>query len=220
MKGDREYAAKRLGTLPIEMQGQILQMMKYIDRGEIPPKAPGFMFQDLISQLRVDTYSATHPWRDLVTDRGMWAFVDLEWTKQLADFLQGRRVLEVMAGMGWLAKALAQHGVNIVATDNHVNRRRGHHLGEPVYPVKHRNADRYLRKNADSYDALIISWPPFGEAIDCDLWGTKKPVIYIGEGHGGCTGTDEFHDRFEIDQVIRIPHWPAIHDDCFIGRFT
>ena len=47
----------------------------------------------------------------------MWSLVDSVWTRDLADWIDQRICLEVMAGASWLAKALSAHGSSLVATD-------------------------------------------------------------------------------------------------------
>jgi len=46
--------------------------------------------------------------RSMVTELGMWAIVDMTWTKKLAKMIGKMKVLEIMAGNGWLAK-VTQH---------------------------------------------------------------------------------------------------------------
>lgn len=47
-------------------------------------------------------------------------------------------------------------------------------------------------------------------------------LIYVGEGHGGCTGDDWFftklHADFEEVDSVDIPSWWGIHDHCVIYK--
>lgn len=154
---------------------------------------------------------------------GMWGVVDKQWTRELAEWIGERKVLEVMAGVGWLAKALDEHGVNIKATDNFSWKGKHSKVDERVvFPVE----DMDAIKAAQSLQAeiLLVSWPPYTEETivqACEAWGTKRPIIYIGEGNGGCTACDEFHERFEqIDEHIHMPSFAGIHDHVQIGYWT
>ena len=73
--------------------------------------------------------------------------------------------------------------------------------------------------------ALFICWPSFA-----DDWGFEwlkyyyekggKTLIYIGEGIGGCTGTDEFHNfidtHFKEIKHIGLQRYEGIHDSLTI----
>jgi hypothetical protein len=69
---------------------------------------------------------------------------------------------------------------------------------------------------------LFLSWPPYFKdmAVKALQLFKGKRLAYIGEGYGGCTGTDEFHDLLEkawkLDKTITIPQWFGIHDHLFI----
>ena len=185
-----------------------------IKEGIVPKKFPDRAL-DSLGLFNDDLYLS----RDLCTKRGMWAIVDMTWTKKLADYIAGRRCLEVMAGAGWLARALSDHGVDIVATDNaswsdkHTEMRR-------IFPVKKMEALEAIDKYGDR-DILIVSWPPLNMDILYFLkrWGEEKPIIYIGEGNGGCNTTDEFWNHFSEETTIYIPQWWGIHDQVFIGKY-
>lgn len=150
---------------------------------------------------------------------GMWTIVDLMWTKQLADWIDGRKVLEVMAGRGWLAKALASHGVDIIATDN----QSWNHSKHGIFDIQRIDAIAAVRQN-DNSDILLIAWPPYNEPIatrTCDAWGTKRPIVYIGEGQNGCTADNEFFEHFypDDDLMIKIPRWYGLYDYLEIGTW-
>ena len=70
--------------------------------------------------------------------------------------------------------------------------------------------------------ALFLSWPPY----DTEMAETAlacfpgSVVIYIGEGWGGCTGNNAFHDALEKDwkcvSRVQIPRWEGINDSLSI----
>jgi len=150
---------------------------------------------------------------------GMWAIVDLVWTKQLADWIAGRKVLEVMAGRGWLAKALKHYNVNIVATDNKPWET------SPIFEVEKLDAVAAAKHAAD-FEIMIMSWPPYDDAIaieTCRAWGSSRPIVYIGEGPGGCNANDEFFDHFaEIKNQpeISLPRWYGLRDYLSVGHYV
>lgn len=65
---------------------------------------------------------------------------------------------------------------------------------------------------------LFLCWPPYdvGMAANCLKHFSGKYVIYIGEGRGGCTADDRFHDIlatcFTDIETVNIPQWPGVHD--------
>ena len=172
----------------------------------------------------LDNYVLHHSIRHTCTQLGMWTIVDEIWTQSLADWISGRKVLEIMAGGGWIAKALNQAGVKIIATDDYSWVGNQHKNMTPVFTVEKLDALEAV-KSIDA-DILLVSWPPYGDetiTIACDAWGCKKPIIYIGEGDGGCNAPEEFFDNFnEIDNSPSIPLmcWDGLHDHIYIGYWN
>ena len=74
--------------------------------------------------------------REECCKRGMWAIVDKHWTKELAKWIGNRKCLEVMAGAGWLAKALDFYKVDIIATDDYLWKNGRHKEMKVVYTVE------------------------------------------------------------------------------------
>jgi hypothetical protein len=201
-----------------------------IKKGTIPMKAPpevkGFLLRG-VKRTSIDydkPLGAAEPYRnfrDECTDHGMWTVVDMTWTQKLAREIKDRSVLEIMAGGGHLAKALSAHGVDIIATDN-FSWAPKRHKHPPVHPVEKMDARKAVKKYPR--DILLVSWPPYEDDTiceACDLWGTEKLIIYIGEGDGGCNATDEFFELFDIiHEKLHLPQWEHIHDIILIGQWT
>lgn len=150
---------------------------------------------------------------------GMWANVDLRWTKHAAEWIGKRRVLEVMSGRGWLASALRHYGVDLIATDDQ-SWPRG---GEPLTEVVKRNATRAVREFGDEAEVLVVAWPPLNSvALDVAIraWGREKPVMFVGEVLG-CTGSKHFTKTVMEGWECRIPwgyeSWLGFHDDVYTG---
>lgn len=192
----------------------------------IPPESPdgldeiGYPAADL----GIEYYSA----REVCVSHGMWPIVTRALASALANWIDDRYVLEIMSGPGWLARALADEGVSITATDlfsDEWNAR--HDVSKLLHPVSKMDCRGAVANHGTDADVLLVSWPPYSEKViceACDLWGIEKPIIYIGEGHGGCNATDEFFDDFHenagYNYSIPLMSWPGIHDHVFVGKWT
>ena len=89
-----------------------------------------------------------------------------------------------------------------------------------VYPVEKLDAVEAAQNSPA--DFMVISWPPYGDETIfevCKAWGSKRPIVYIGE-NGGCNAPDDFFDHFREEHEIEIPQWRGIHDHCWIGRYN
>jgi hypothetical protein len=189
----------------------IKDFMECLRRGEVPPETP-------------DQCNDHWDLREECIQYGMWAIVSLNWTKELADWLGcSRRVLEIMAGNGWLAKALQHHGVQIIATDS----------GEwddfytktqPLIPVQKYEASDAIAQFGSQADVLLVSWSPMESDAICraaEAWGSERPIVYIGE-YGRCNASDEFFENFKIVEESIAPSfrsWYRCNDRVFVGYY-
>lgn len=168
--------------------------------------------------------------RDLYTNIGMYGFVSWRWVNPFVEWLNGRKVLEVMAGRGWLSHALRLKGVEVIATDNFSwGNTRG--WKEPLTEVIECDAVESVKLFGDKIDVLVMSWPymdntAFQVIKELHRVNPKALVVYIGE-NGGCTADDEFHDHFELlddpefekaDKMYQ--RWYGLHDYLMLGRYT
>lgn len=183
-----------------------------IANNQVPERFPG--------PLIPDRYLTVHPllppvnWNNEIRvfqrRHGMFAIIDKQWTAQLANHLKDHRVLEVMAGRGWLAKAMREHGIDWHATDDHSM------FPTTVTDVEKLDAVKSVRTYRNQADVLVMSWPPYQDPI-CervvDEWPADKPIIYVGEWDG-CTGTERLRDLLTVDWSINIdmPTYPGFHD--------
>jgi hypothetical protein len=200
------------------------EFLEHVNNGRIPPGPPDYLVRghDRLSLIKdQEEYMNYYKGRTECTNAGMWGVVDMEWTKTLADWINGRTVLEIMAGRGWLTKALRLWHVDILATDNnssHSQWRKDSLLTD----VEHLEASTAIKKYSENFDLLLCSWPPMDTSITKAIrrWKTEKPIIYIGEGSGGCNATQHFWAWFEgeINDQIVIPQWDGIHDCIYIGH--
>lgn len=71
---------------------------------------------------------------------------------------------------------------------------------------------------------LFLCWPEYDSPMAFKALKSfrGKRVVYIGEGYGGCTGNERFHETLDKDwieeQKITLPSWPGVWDDMRIYR--
>jgi hypothetical protein len=169
----------------------------------------------------------------LWNEEGMYAFVSWKWVKPLAKYLKGKRCLEVMAGRGWLSLALRHLNIDIVATDDMSWAYNGKHkkMQYLVTDVTQMDAVESVERYGECIDVIIISWPYMDDTAyraikKLNEINPNALIIYIGEGDGGCTADDNFHEHFEIvnDEVFEkaseeYERWDGIHDQLLLGRY-
>jgi hypothetical protein len=71
-------------------------------------------------------------------------------------------------------------------------------------------------------DIVFASWIPYRSTVDFKIAKLGRPIILVGEGGGGCTGSDRLEERDRFNQIWRIrdylpwfkdvPQWAGIHD--------
>jgi hypothetical protein len=177
------------------------------------------------SELSISFYA-----KEYYNSLGMYGFVSHRWVKPFAEWIGNRKVLEVMAGAGHLSYALKQYGVDVIATDN--NSWANERGWEPVTEVMEADSVEAINLWGDKIDILLMSWP----YMDDTAYRTIKQlnevnpnalIVYIGEGNGGCTASEEFFDHFNQindDKKFNIAEalfqrWPGIHDYLCLGRY-
>jgi hypothetical protein len=206
-----EFKQKTLND--IELEKYVIQL----EQGKIPKRFP-------YQHPKIWRHSIHHyKLKDKIRELGMFALVDKTWTKLLADWIGNRFCLEVMAGAGWLAKALYEYNVDIIATDNKSWSNLHSKIKLYSFNVKRMSAIDAIQKYNNA-EILIMSWPPYDEPDAYDAmveWGKDRFIVYIGESEGGCTADDNFHKHFYIYNEINIPmpQWDGIHDCVFIGKY-
>lgn len=127
----------------------------------------------------------------------------------LAEYLSGKRVLEVYSGNGLLARKLSDRGVDIKATSL-FSGHDGHEQGMHFY-VHEMPAKIAAMVHGPKRDVLLVSWPIADKSIlgVLESWSAEKPIVYIGEmpnlelpglmGLSGCA-CDEFFERTAVAQ--------------------
>lgn len=132
---------------------------------------------------------------------GYW-IINQQNVNNLKEFIGNSKVLEIMAGTGYVGNILAMNGIDIISTDdgswnntfNKIYRR-----DESIDCIK------AIEKYGKECDVLLISWVPYMENIGAkamSLYHEINPngaIIWIGEPAGGCCGDDE---DFEVMEKI------------------
>jgi hypothetical protein len=136
------------------------------------------------------------------------------------------KISEVGCGSGWLTYWLRKYGTfTYSAIDDHKWQFKFYHKF-----VTKTNAIQYI-KNDSSIDLIIMSWPDYDSPFAYNIWNNMHSgqyLLYIGEGPGGCTGNDLFHDAIqqhymEKDSYILSTHFKSfnyIHDYPSILKIT
>ena len=123
-------------------------------------------------------------------------------------------IIEIGSGSGYWAQVLNEAGRNVIAFDAHIG---GYEFTEKWFAVKEGSIEN-IKDHADK--ALMLCWPNYDESFAFDaaveyLENGGDTLIYIGEGHYGCTANDDFHNlmckEFNVT-TIAIPQWSGIHD--------
>jgi SAM-dependent methyltransferase len=126
-------------------------------------------------------------------------------------------LVEVGAGTGYWAALLARLGVDVVAYDAAPPPAANHwHAGASCwFPVEQGGPEK-VDLHPDR--ALFLCWPPYDDPMAADALRryAGQTVIFVGEGGGGCTADEAFHDQLERDfaevERVALPQWEGIHD--------
>lgn len=136
--------------------------------------------------------------------------------------------VEIGAGSGALAKGINEHGGRCVATDTFGwHDLQGHNiekLGWSRQGIVRARGERVGRL-VSRYPSvgLLTSWPEYGESWAYEAashLAEGQLLCYIGEGHGGCTADDQFHELLERDfeemDSYWVKRWEGINDHCWV----
>ena len=131
--------------------------------------------------------------------------------RELSVYLQGKNVLEVFAGNGYLAKRLLEAGVNVRPTSIFKSYDMSEY--EMHSQVEEMTAKEAILKYGEEADVLLMSWPEAGhDALKAAIQffntknGDMKKLVYIGERTcyqkqhlGGCA-SDLFFTTFHTPE--------------------
>ena len=169
-----------------------------------------------------------------------WTIITPKLIEEMVNFIGNRKVVEIMAGTGYLSGLLKQHmddnGINsdnITAYDD-MSWYKSKTVGK-LWSYKGKVVVTPYEGIPDisSADIVLLTWPPYKDTTCLEYLKQMKSgqiLIYNGEGYGGCTGTDEMYDLLEdqfdpydptsygvyepFSTVTKV--WSGIHDSWYI----
>jgi hypothetical protein len=172
--------------------------------------------------------------RNMLVSRYSWAIPNEEALQAIARH-SPRGLVEIGAGTGYWASLLQANGLSVFAYDSCPPRTRQHTnsyfrydrrgvVGTLWTEVKRGGA----RRAADHPErTLFLCWPPYNakmaaNALKAYAKAGGTTLAYIGEGAGGCTADDSFHEMlaegWEEVESVAIPRWSGMHDALIIWR--
>ena len=180
----------------------------------------------LVPQNAQEAYVFSDRLRDAYISFMAFSFINNDYVEQMANFLKGKKVLEVMSGNGFFSRMLKEKGVNLISTDLYVGNDNPYGLVKVLdKDIERIDAIEAVEKYGKEVDYVIMSWPPYNKPIGSQVVKKIKEVcpnvkiIYIGETEGGCTADDYF---FEITERVNdeafepvkysYESWHFVHD--------
>lgn len=165
-----------------------------------------------------------------------WAVPNREIIDYIKKFVGNDKAIEIGAGYGLWAKLLKDMGLNIVAIDPMI-----FPGDKEIYDIGNEDKKWTQVEKMDHYEALdnfpdanvlIFIWPSYDEGYAyeaLELFDGNK-IVYIGEGRGGCTADESFHNLLDNEwglvnaecssitderQSYSVDQWPGLHDSAF-----
>lgn len=133
--------------------------------------------------------------------------------------------VEIGAGTGYWASLLLARGVEVLAYDHAI---KGDHSEHTYCDVDNPFVLVQKGTSANAADhpdhTLLLVWPPYADPMATEALAhyTGSTLVYAGEGSGGCTGDDTFHDALAADweqiEEHAIPQWWGLHDWLWVYR--
>ena len=127
------------------------------------------------------------------------------------------KISEFACGEGWLSYWMKKYGIKIHSSVDDKSWKFKNYLDF----VTKCDAEMYLRRNLE-IDLIIMSWPNYNDNFAYKIWQRMRKgqyLLYIGEGHGGCTADADFHkaigghevdDKWSLSENF-VSFW-GIHD--------
>ena len=162
-----------------------------------------------------------YPNREELVARYAWCVTDPATIDFIAAHARGGLV-DPMAGTGYWAYLLNQAGVDVVSYDLEPGSNAWH--GDKQLFTEITALDGALAVAMHRNRTLFMSWPPYSEDVGARILNAYRGrrVIFIGEGHGGCTGDDDLYETLErhwTEVAEHIPvQWFGVHDHVYVYK--
>lgn len=151
--------------------------------------------------------------QEIIQTFGIWHIPNQRWLVDLHHFINGRSVLEIMAGNALISAGLRQLQDEVTSTDNFDWRGQDILTPKPWTHVEHEDALESVKRR--SFDVLILSWAPDTQNIDWQILTTLRnqgftgDFIVIGE-QNGVTNSPEFWQNAILSQpeILNQNHQP------------
>lgn len=172
----------------------------------------------MYSQPRFEGFADRALMRERLVGQYAWTVTDPD-TVEFVAAHAGSNIVDPLAGSGYWAHVLRQHGASVAAYDLNPPSAGGNHwhkAGIEHVPVK--QGDGPAVASAYPHRSLLLAWPPYDQPTGADILSAfaGQRVIYIGEGDGGCCGDDAMFTAFRTgwrEVAERVPvQWDGIHD--------
>lgn len=170
--------------------------------------------------------------REMIIPLQGFALLQEKWVNPLAEYLKGKKCVELFCGLGALSKCLQDRGVDIIATDNYEwaesNRIKSIDTLNFWTDIEKIDAIDAVKKYKDA-DYFIISWCPYKSEASYEVLKLMREIapnaklIHIGEDYGGCTDSDKFFEALTREDYIRdekfsiiqknFDHFYGLHDE-------
>lgn len=141
-----------------------------------------------------------------------FAVITKEYLDSLARFLKERnttRVVEVCAGRGFLQAPMRQRGIDWVCTDIDPT-------NDTVLKMGALEAVTELKP-----DLIFASWISYKSELDYELACLGIPMLIVGEGCGGCTGSLKFWGEhpWDASEEERLEDIKTPYDTCGMPEY-
>ncbi len=221
------YTWKRMTTLSEKDMDLMIEKMRLIEGKFIDNFMTSLLEKCLIKEgviqklefYREDkiTYNVrNYHRRNLMCEKYTYAIPCLEILEVIKNYVP---ILEIGAGSGFWGALLRKINCEIIVTT----------IGDQSYKFIDKFPNKFTKieyiagieavKKYPNKTVLWI-WPGIEEWTEETLENINGRLIYIGEGHGGHTGTDKFHDilekKFNIVQIKNMLQWEEYQDNAYI----
>jgi hypothetical protein len=187
----------------------------------------------------MEDFLVDHEWKNLIASKGWpseeaWRKRDffrhgISWhipTQSLVDLLiRLSPIVSVGSGFGYTESLVKANGGDIIATDiNPDITNKWCRDGNFYTEIEKLDASEAISKYQDRN--VFMAWPPYESPMAYDVakrMEGERFLVFVGEGHGGCTGDEKFFEYLEknfepVKSDAIIPSWYGIHDNVYVYK--